>query len=149
MPIDAVCVYYNYVGVAHFAHAHKNLRVMWHGLCALNLDVAIDIGWEASGVILDCCRRTTGVSCTKVLHLFNEAQIFDNLFVAHTIIEPLYDRRHHQHIYSSPKQLISKRLASQHTFRTIMVPAHSAKTKIMLTDLRMRKNVPHPQYSVR
>ena len=92
----AVCVYYNYVGVAHFAHAHKNLRVMWHGLCALNLDVAIDIGWEASGVILDCCRRTTGVSCTKVLHLFNEAQIFDNLFVAHTIIEPLYDRRHHQ-----------------------------------------------------
>ena len=148
MPIDAVCVYY-YVGVAHFAHAHKNLRVMWHGLCALNLDVAIDIGWEASGVILDCCRRTTGVSCTKVLHLFNEAQIFDNLFVAHTIIEPLYDRRHHQHIYSSPKQLISKRLASQHTFRTIMVPAHSAKTKIMLTDLRMRKNVPHPQYSIR
>ena len=107
-------------------------------------------GWEASGVILDCCRRTTGVSCTKVLHLFNEAQIFDNLFVAHTIIEPLYDRRHHQqHIYSSPKQLISKRLASQHTFRTIMVPAHSAKTKIMSTDLRMRKNVPHPQYSVR
>ena len=125
----------------------KNLRVMWHGLCALNLDVAI--GWEASGVILDCCRCITGVSCTKVLHLFNEAQIFDNLFVAHTIIEPLYDRRHHQHIYSSPKQLISKRLASQHTFRTIMVPAHSAKTKIMLTDLRMRKNVPHPQYSVR
>ena len=45
----------------------------------------------------------TGVSCTKVLHLFKEAQIFDNLFVAHTIIEPLYDRRHHQHIYSSPK----------------------------------------------
>ena len=36
----AVCVYYNYVGVARFAHAHKNLRVMWHGLCALNLDVA-------------------------------------------------------------------------------------------------------------
>ena len=84
MPIDAVCVYYNYVGVAHFAHAHKNLHVMWHGLCALNLDVAIDIGWEASGVIMDCCRRTTGVSCTKVLYLFNEAQIFDNLFVYST-----------------------------------------------------------------
>ena len=60
----AVCVYYNYVGVAHFAHAHKNSRVGWHGLCALNLDVAI--GWEASGVILiilDCCRCITGVSC--------------------------------------------------------------------------------------
>ena len=36
----AVCVYYNYVGVARFAHAHKNLRVIWHGLCALNMDVA-------------------------------------------------------------------------------------------------------------
>ena len=91
---DAVC---DYVGVAHLAHAHQNLRVTWHGLCALNL------GWEASGVILDCCRCITGVSCTKVLHLFNEAQIFDNLFVVHTIVEPLYDRRHHQHIYSSPK----------------------------------------------
>ena len=102
MPIDAVCVYYNYVGVAHLAHAHKNPRVTWHGLCALNLDVAI--GWEASGVILDCCRCTciTGISCTKVLHLFNEAQIYGNLFVAHTIIERLYDRRHHQHIYTSP-----------------------------------------------
>ena len=44
------------------------------------------IGLEASGVILDCCRCITGVSCTKVLHLFNEAQIFGNLFVAHTII---------------------------------------------------------------
>ena len=52
----------------------KNPRVTWHGLCALNLDVTI--GWEASDVILDCCRCITGVSCTKVLHLFNEAQIF-------------------------------------------------------------------------
>ena len=26
-------------------------------------------GWEASGVILDCCRCITGVSCTMVLHL--------------------------------------------------------------------------------
>ena len=60
------------------------------------------IGWEASGAILDCCRCITGISCTKVLHLFNEAQIFGNLFVAHTIIEPFYDRRHHQHIYTSP-----------------------------------------------
>ena len=58
--------------------------------------------WEANGVILNCCRCITGVSCTKVLHLFNEAQIFGNLFVAHTIIEPLYDRRYHQHIYTSP-----------------------------------------------
>ena len=87
--------YYNYVGVARFAHAHKNPRVTWHGLWPR-------LHWEASGVILDCCRCITGVSCTKVLHLFNEAQIFGNLFVAHTIIEPLYDRRHHQHIYTSP-----------------------------------------------
>ena len=93
----------------------KNLRTTWHGLCALNLDVAI--GWEASGVILNCCRCISGVSCTKVLHSFNETQIFilviyDVLMrikiVAHTIIEPLYDRRHHQHIYSCPKQLIFK-----------------------------------------
>ena len=44
------------------------------------------------------------LASTKVLHLFNEAQMlnFDNLFVAHTIIEPLYDRRHHQYIYASP-----------------------------------------------
>ena len=54
-----------------------------------------------SGVILDCYRCITGVSCTKVLHSFNEMQIFGNLFVmdfdvhvyqvkivAHTIIEP-------------------------------------------------------------
>ena len=56
----------NIVGVAHFAQAHRNPHVTWHGLCALNLDVAI--GWEASGVILDCCRCITGISCTKVLH---------------------------------------------------------------------------------
>ena len=63
-------VYYNYVGVAHLAHAHKKSS---HGLCALNLDVAIAIiGWEASGVILDCCRCITGVSCTKVSLCFIE-----------------------------------------------------------------------------
>ena len=59
---------------------------VWHISCMrikkilawpMNLDVAIAIiGWEASGMILDCCRCITGVSCTKVLHLFNEAQIF-------------------------------------------------------------------------
>ena len=80
-------VYYNYVGVAHIAHAHKNPRVTWHGLCALNFGRDVAISWEASGVILDCCRCITGVSCTKVLHLFNEVQIFGNLFIAHTIIE--------------------------------------------------------------
>ena len=78
MPIDAVCVY---VGEAHFAHAHiKSSRHVAWPVC-----FEFGRGWEASDVILDCCRRTTGVSCTKVLHLFNEAQIFDNLFVAHTI----------------------------------------------------------------
>ena len=36
MPIDAVCVYYNYVGVAHFALAHKNLRITWrHGMACV------------------------------------------------------------------------------------------------------------------
>ena len=31
MPIDAVCVYYNYVGVARFAHAHQksSRHVAW------------------------------------------------------------------------------------------------------------------------
>ena len=48
----------------------KNLHNTCHGL---NLDVAI--GWEASGVILDCCRCVTGVSCIKLLHSFDEVQI--------------------------------------------------------------------------
>ena len=54
--------------------------------------------WTAVDVLL------VSLASTKVLHLFNEAQIlnFGNLLVAHTIIEPLYDRRHHQHIYTSP-----------------------------------------------
>ena len=51
---------------------HQNLHATCHGL---NLDVAI--GWEASGVIFDCCRCVTGVSCIKVLHslIFDEVQI--------------------------------------------------------------------------
>ena len=62
----------------------------------------------------------TGVSCTKVLHLFNEAQIFGNLFVTHTIIiiEPLYDKRHHQHIYTSPYMSITTH------FQATCFPAH-------------------------
>ena len=59
------------MGVAHFcACASKNLHATCHGL---NLDVAI--GWEASSVILDCCRCVTGVSCIKELHSFDEVQI--------------------------------------------------------------------------
>ena len=46
--------------------------------CALNLDVAI--GWVASGVILDFM-VLQGVSCTKVLHSFDEAQILIWSFV--------------------------------------------------------------------
>ena len=74
--IDVVMpfVHYYHCGCGTFSCMRvKNLRATCHGLCALNLNVAI--GWEASGVILDCCRCVTGVSCTKVLHSFNEAQI--------------------------------------------------------------------------
>ena len=53
----------------------KNIRATCRGRCALNLDVAI--GWEASGLILDCFRCVTGVSCTKVLHSFDEAHTYN------------------------------------------------------------------------
>ena len=66
---DAVCVYYNYVGVARFAHAHKksSRHVAWPVCFEFGRGYSY-IGWEASGVILDWCRCITGVSCTKVLH---------------------------------------------------------------------------------
>ena len=58
------------VGVEHFRTCiSKNLHATCH---ALNLDVVI--GWEVSGMILDCCRCVTGVS-TNVLHSFDEVQI--------------------------------------------------------------------------
>ena len=79
--------------VWHISRMHiKNLHTTYaYGLCALNLDVAI--GWEAGGMILDCCRCFCGVPCTKVLHSFNEVQIFvmDVLMytIAHIIITEL------------------------------------------------------------